>query len=57
MKEAAVEQYLRERVRDLGGLAIKIVPASAVGLPDRVVLLDGQCWWVEVKRPGEKPRA
>ena len=52
MKEAAVEARLRQRVKALGGMAIKISPISQAGLPDRLVLLPGgRAFFVELKRP------
>lgn len=52
MKEKPVEEHLRDRVKALGGLAIKIMPVSMTGLPDRLVLLPGGiALFVELKRP------
>lgn len=52
MKEKPVEDHLRDRVKALGGLAIKVMPVSMAGLPDRLVLLPGgRAYFVEVKRP------
>ena len=52
MREASIETYLRGRVKDAGGLCIKLSPASYVGIPDRLVVLPGG-WivFVEVKKP------
>lgn len=51
-REASIEGYLRERVKDVGGLCIKLNPAGLVGIPDRLILLPGG-WvcFVEVKKP------
>jgi hypothetical protein len=52
MREATVETYLREQVKKIGGRCVKLVPASVVGVPDRLVLLPGgRVIFVEVKRP------
>lgn len=52
MREAPVEKHLTEGVQKLTGLCIKLLPASMVGLPDRIVLLPrGTLWFVELKRP------
>lgn len=53
MLERAVEAHLVRRVRAAGGLALKWVSPSLVGVPDRVLLLPGgRVVFVEVKRPG-----
>lgn len=55
MLEKQVEQYLIKQVKSLGGLSLKLT--SLIGIPDRLVLLpSGRCMFVELKRPGEKPR-
>jgi hypothetical protein len=52
MREASVETYLRGRVKDAGGLCIKLNPAGYVGIPDRLVLLPGGVLvFVECKKP------
>lgn len=57
IRESTVERYLVRRVKELGGLAIKLSPAGMTGLPDRLILLPGaRVIFAEVKRPGEKPR-
>ena len=51
-RETHVEKYLRQRVRDAGGLCIKLSPASYVGIPDRLILLPkGVTVLPEVKKP------
>lgn len=53
MLERAVEEHLVGRVKAAGGLALKWVSPSMVGVPDRIVILPGGCvFFVEVKRPG-----
>lgn len=50
MREASVEAILFAEVRDMGGVALKIMPTIA-GMPDRVVLLPGGLhFFVELKR-------
>ncbi len=57
MLEKAVEDHLVRMVKKQGGLAIKIIPVSMSGFPDRIVLLPGAKFFpVELKRPGQKPR-
>ena len=55
--EKVLEAKLRERLRALGGLALKLPAIHHAGLPDRLCLLpEGFAFFVEVKSTGEKPR-
>lgn len=50
-REHSVEARLTSAVRELGGWAIKLAP-TAVGLPDRLVLLPGgRAYMIELKAP------
>ncbi len=51
MLESAVERAFNERVRFLGGLSFKFAPLHK-GNPDRIVLLDGNIYLVELKADG-----
>jgi hypothetical protein len=53
MLESAVEAVFARRVRDLGGLSYKFAPIHK-GNPDRVVLLAGHVYFVEIKADGGK---
>ena len=54
--EKGIETKLRDAVKTLKGLAIKIYCLSFTGLPDRIVLMPGgRIWFVELKAPGKKP--
>lgn len=53
MLESAVEAVFARRVRDLGGLSYKFAPLHK-GNPDRVVILDGCVYFVEIKALGGK---
>lgn len=56
VSEKAIERYLCEVVKSLGGVCLKYSNAGAVGYPDRVALMpDGRCVWVELKSKGKKP--
>lgn len=55
MLEKNIEQKLRQKVKELGGLALKFVSPGFNSVPDRVILFNGRAWFVEVKRPGQKP--
>lgn len=58
LKEKFLEQKLMKRVAALGGWALKLVSPGNSGVPDRLVLMPGGiAAFVEVKAPGQKPRA
>lgn len=52
MLERAVEAYFRKAVKAAGGTSMKFVSPSHRGVSDRIVCLQGQTWFVELKRPG-----
>ncbi|MCM0760278.1 VRR-NUC domain-containing protein [Sporomusa sphaeroides DSM 2875] len=55
MREKAIEAYLRDRVKALGGIAYKFVSPGNAGVPDRLVLLPGgHAFFPELKAPGKK---
>lgn len=57
MREKQIEQKLVRAVKNMGGIAPKLVSPGFDGMPDRIVLLPGgHIGFVEVKAPGEKPR-
>lgn len=57
MREREIERKLVSAVKCRGGICPKFVSPGFDGMPDRVVLLpQGKIGFVEVKRPGEKPR-
>ena len=47
--EQAIEKYLCRRVKECGGMCIKLVGMN--GIPDRLVILNG-IWFVEMKTDG-----
>jgi hypothetical protein len=56
MRENAIEAYLRDRVKEIGGKAYKFVSPGNDGVPDRLVCLPGgRVIFVELKAPGKKP--
>ncbi len=58
MREKSIEQELVKEVKKRGGICPKWVSPGFDGVPDRIVLLPGGHFgFVEVKAPGEKPRA
>lgn len=57
LSEKQIEKKLVEAVKQRGGLAPKLISPGMDGMPDRMVLLPGECiLFVEVKAPGKKPR-
>jgi len=52
MLEREIERYFRREVAAAGGVAFKFVSPSHRGVSDRIVCLQGQTWFVELKRPG-----
>ena len=57
MLERAVEDHLVGRVKAAGGMALKWVSPSLVGVHDRIVILPGgRVFFVEVKLTGGKTR-
>lgn len=52
MREAPVEDHLRDRLKEIGGIAIKLNPLGYVGIPDRLVLGPNRLLaFIELKRP------
>lgn len=52
--ERDIEKQLRVRVAALGGKAYKFSSPGNNGVPDRIVLIQGKCYFVETKQPGEE---
>ena len=50
-KEISVEEHLREQVQRAGGFCIKLPANQAVGIPDRLVILQNYVLFIELKRP------
>lgn len=54
MREAELEKKLVERIKELGGEALKFVSPGNAGVPDRIILMrSGRIYFAEVKAPGE----
>lgn len=57
MIEREIEMYLRDQVKRAGGKAYKFESPGNDGVPDRIVIFPGnRIYFVELKRPGGKPR-
>lgn len=58
MLESKIEKKLVSLVRKSGGECLKFVSPGMSGVPDRIVMMPkGRLYFVELKAPGEKPRA
>ncbi len=57
VRESEVEAYLVKRVREAGGITYKFVSPGHVGVPDRIIIINGEVSFVEVKAPGKLPTA
>lgn len=56
MNEKLIEKKLREKVKSLGGIALKLYSAYHTGLPDRLILMPGgKASFAEIKTTGKKP--
>ena len=53
--EKVLERNLNKEVKALGGGSIKLLSNFIRGLPDRLVLLNGRAYFVELKSEGKKP--
>lgn len=52
MLEKVIENYLRMRIKELGGICYKFVSPGNSGVPDRIcVMRDGKIIFVECKQP------
>lgn len=57
MTERILEQKLVSAVKAAGGICIKLSCPQYAGMPDRLCIFPGgRVCFVEVKRPGMKPR-
>lgn len=58
MNEASIEKRLKMKVKQEGGLALKLVSPGFAGVPDRLVLFNSsKIAFVELKAPAKKLRA
>lgn len=55
--EKVIERLLVRKIKDNGGMCIKLISDYINGLPDRMCLLPGgRIVFVELKSTGQKPR-
>lgn len=55
-REFVVEDYLKEKVEQIGGRCYKFVSPGYDGMPDRLILYRGGVVFIECKKKGKKPR-
>lgn len=55
MRESTIEKYLVSRCKKHGVYCRKWAAPGMRGVPDRILLVEGNWWAVEVKAPGRKP--
>lgn len=48
-RENKVETYLDEQITAIGGITRKWVSPGRTGVPDRIVIINGDVWFVELK--------
>lgn len=56
MLENKIELKLRTEIKAIGGKAYKFSSPGNNGVPDRIVLYKGKCYFIELKKPGEDLR-
>lgn len=56
MLEKNIEKIFKNEVEKIGGKAFKFSSPGNNGVPDRIVLYKSHCYFVELKKPGKKPR-
>lgn len=56
MRESDIEKYLVGTVEMLGGECRKLRWIGRRGAPDRVIMMDGDTIWIELKATGEKAK-
>jgi Holliday junction resolvase len=55
--ESVIQARIIKRMEAQGYYVIKLQLTNKNGIPDLLCLKDGKASFIEVKRPGEKPRA
>ena len=56
MNENDIEKHLKKQIRKINGLCFKFVSPGTRAVPDRIVIFKCETYFIELKRPGEKPR-
>ena len=53
--EAKIEDAVSKFAKSLGWMCLKFVSPSNNGVPDRILLRDGETFFIEFKAPGKEP--
>lgn len=56
-EEAKIERKLKQKIQASGGICWKLSSPGTLGVPDRLIIRKGKVYFVELKAPGQKPRA
>ena len=52
-RERDIEKWLRQKIEQMGGIALKFTSPGNDGVPDRIAVLPGgQVWFIELKTTG-----
>lgn len=55
-RERDIEKWLRQKIEQMGGIALKFTSPGNDGVPDRIAILPGgQVWFIELKKDGGEP--
>lgn len=54
--ESKIQARIIKRLEADGYYVVKLILTNKNGIPDLLLLKDGKASFIEVKRPGEKPR-
>lgn len=49
IRESQIEKYLVDRVKSIDGICWKFTSPGVAGVPDRIILITGHTYFVEVK--------
>lgn len=55
MLESQIEKKVCDAAKKMGFWCRKFVSVNCRGVPDRIFAIDGRVFWIEFKRPGQKP--
>lgn len=54
--ESRIQARIIARYKSEGWLCVRLIRTNCNGIPDLLLLKDGQARFIEVKRPGMRPR-
>lgn len=56
MRESQIQSKIMDRLQKNGWYVVKLMLTNKSGIPDLMALKNGKAVFIEVKRPGQKPR-